>query len=385
MTPRKEFDRRLKAIRARMESRNLDLLLIYSAPGSLRFGQRGHVMYVSGHEPYFGDSMVLLPRDTTLDPLLEIGAANHFSPLGSWIDNVKPAGDHIRALKEYLIEAKLQKPRIGVVGEYSMSPTFYCRLREEVDAPIEVASDILEMERAVKSQYEIDCMKRACAIAYKGVQAAAKFARPGVLEAEIVGEIERVCRAAGSEFFPHYTMATSGRDQNHSDLWGRSGKRMLEAGDPWLLDFGTMAEGYCCDLARPFTLGSPSKRQQEVFEVLLESLEAGRKLARPGVLASEVNAATSEPLSRKLDEDREWREIGHGVGLEVHEWPFVGYGRIVDDRAYRDMKLEAGMVISMEPSVWLPETGDLQVEDQFVVTEQGGQRLSPIPLQIFAC
>ena len=62
MTPRSEFDRRLKAIRDRMEARNLDLLLIYSTPGSLRFGQRGHVMYVSGYEPYFGDTMLLLPR-----------------------------------------------------------------------------------------------------------------------------------------------------------------------------------------------------------------------------------------------------------------------------------------------------------------------------------
>ncbi len=385
MTPRNEIDRRLKAIRARMESRNLDLLLIYSAPGSMKFGQRGHVMYVSGHEPYFGDSMVLLPRDGALDPLLEIGAANHFSSLGRWIDTVKPAGDHIRTLKEYLVEAKLRNPRIGVVGEYTMSPAFYHRLREEVDAPIEVASDILEMERAVKSRYEIDCIKQACAIAHKGMQAAAKFARPGVLEAEIVGEIERVCRAAGSEFFPHHTMVTSGHDQDHSDLWWRSGRRRLEAGDPWLLDFGTMVEGYCCDLARPFTLGPPSGRQREVFEVLLESLEAGRKMARPGVLASEVNAATAEPLRRKLDDKREWREVGHGVGLEVHEWPFVGYGRIVDDRAYRDMRLEAGMVISMEPATWLPETGDLQVEDQFEVTEGGGERLSPIPLQIFEC
>ena len=81
----------------------------------------------------------------------------------------------------------------------------------------------------------------------------------------------------------------------------------------------------------------------------------------------------------------DWKKIGHGVGLEVHEWPFVGYDRIVDDSAYRDVKLEANMVISMEPSVWLPDTGDLQVEDQFVVTKEGGQRLSPIPLEIFAC
>jgi Xaa-Pro aminopeptidase len=385
MTPKSEFDRRLKAIRARMEARSLDLLLIYSTPGSPRFGQRGHVMYVSGYEPYFGDTMLLLPRRASLHSLLEIDSADHFSRLATWVDNVKPAGDHVRTLQAYLGELGLPKPRIGVVGEYSMSPNLYSRLYEEMDAHIEVASSILEEERAVKSEYEIHCMKQAGAIAYKGVQAAAKFARPGVLEAEIVGEIERVCRAAGSEFFPHYTMVTSGRGADHSNLWWRCGKRKLEPGDPWLLDFGTMFEGYCCDVSRPFTLGPPSMRNREVFNVLLESLEAGRKMARPGVLTSEVNTATAEILRQKLDESVNWQKVGHGVGLEVHEWPFVGYDRIVDDSAYRDVKLEANMVISMEPSIWLPDTGDLQVEDQFVVTEEGGQRLSPIPLETFTC
>jgi Xaa-Pro aminopeptidase len=385
MTPKTEFDRRLVAIRAGMEARNLDLLLIYSTPGSLRFGQRGHVMYVSGYEPYFGDTMLLLPRRASPDPLLEIDSADHFSRLSTWVENVKPAGDHIQTLQAYLGELGLPKPRIGVVGEYSMSPDLYSRLSEETDAHVEAASSILEEERAVKSEYEIDCIKRAGAIAYEGVQAAAKFARPGVLEAEIVGEIEHVCRAAGSEFFPHYTMVTSGLDADHSDLWWRCGRRKLEPGDPWLLDFGTMVEGYCCDVSRPFSLGPPSTQSREVFAVLLESLEAGRKVARPGVLASEVNAATGEVLGRKLDASVDWKKIGHGVGLEVHEWPFVGYDRIVDDRAYRDVKLEANMVISMEPSIWLPETGDLQVEDQFAVTQDGGQRLSPIPLEIFTC
>jgi Xaa-Pro aminopeptidase len=73
---------------------------------------------------------------------------------------------------------------------------------------------------------------RAGAIAYKGVRAAAEFARPGVLEAEIVGKIEHVCRTAGSEFFPHYTMVTSGWDADHSDLWWRCGRRKLEGDVP---------------------------------------------------------------------------------------------------------------------------------------------------------
>jgi Xaa-Pro aminopeptidase len=192
MTPSSEFDRRLAAIRARMDARDLDLLLIYSTPGSLRFGQRGHVMYVSGYEPYFGDTMLLLPRRANSPPLLEIDSANHFSRLSTWVDNVKHAGDHVQTLHAYLGELGLPKPRIGVVGEYSMSPALYSRLADETDAHIEVASSLLEEERAVKSEYEIHCMKQAGAIAWQGVQAAAKFARPGVREAEIVGEIERV-------------------------------------------------------------------------------------------------------------------------------------------------------------------------------------------------
>jgi Xaa-Pro aminopeptidase len=386
VTPDNEITRRLKAIRARMKARSLDLLVIYSQPGSMRFGQRGHVMYVSGHEPYFGDTMVLLPRDESLDPLLELDAANYYSRLTTWIEKVKPAGDHVRTLKEYLHESGLLKPKIGLVGEYSMSPALYSRFLEEVQgAHVEVASDILEAERAIKSEYEVGCMKQACAIAHRGMEAAARFARPGVLEAEIIGEIERVCRAAGSEFFPHHTMVTSGKDEDHGDLWWKSGRRRLEPGEPWLLDFGTMYEGYCCDLARPFILGEVPKAQQEVFDVLLESLEAGRRMARPGVRGSELMQATSEAPRRLIGKDLDWWGHGHGVGLEVHEWPFVGYERIVDDPAYRDVELRAGMVISLEPTLSLLETGALQVEDQFVVTEEGGQRVSPIPLKIFTC
>ena len=136
MTPSAEFDRRLAAIRAGMEARDLDLLLIYSTPGSLRFGQRGHVMYVSGHEPYFGDTMLLLPRRASPPPLLEIDSANHYSRVSTWVENVKHAGDHVQTLHAYLRELALPKPRIGVVGEYSMSPALYSRLIASVETHI---------------------------------------------------------------------------------------------------------------------------------------------------------------------------------------------------------------------------------------------------------
>jgi len=379
ITPQNEFSRRLKNVRAKMKDRGIDVLVIYSAPGSIRFGQRGHVMYISGYEPYFGDTMVVLPCDENLSPLLEIDAADYFPPECTWIENVKSAGDHIQTLKKYLRETKLEKSRVGVVGEYSMSPSFYARMRSEI-RQIEVASDILESERAIKSEYEIQCVKENSKIAKKGIETAAKFARAGVSEAEIVGEIERVCRIAGSQAFPHHTMVTSGKDAKHLDWWWYCGKRELEQGDTWLLDFGTMYNGYCCDISRPFTLGSPSKEHKNVFQVLLQAQEAAQKTAREGVLASEVDRAASDVLGEAWGGD--WWGIGHGVGLEVHEWPFIGYQRILDDEAYRDRRLKANMVISIEPAIYLPEVGDMQIEDQFRVTKTGCERLNDIPMEI---
>ena len=381
MTPENEFSKRLKNVRAKMEMRRIEVLVIYSASGSLRFGQRGHVMYISGYEPYFGHTMMILPLDEDLSPLLEIDASGYFPSESTWIENVRPAGDHIRDLKEYLLEVRLEKAKIGLVGEYSMSSSLYAGLVSEFGrSRIEVASDILESERVVKSEYEVQCIKKACEIAGEGIEAAAKFARVGVSEGEIVSEIERVCRITGSQGFPHYTMVSSGRARNHVDWWWYCRERKLEQGDPWNLDFGTMYKGYCCDVARPFSLGAPSEKQGNVFQVLVQALEAAQRATREGVLASEVDRAASEVLEEAWGGD--WMGIGHGVGLEVHEWPFVGWHKIVYDKAYRDMKLKTNMVISIEPQVTLPEVGYMQIEDVFRVTKRGCEVLTDVPREI---
>ena len=384
MTPESEFSRRVKNVRARMKERGIEVLVIYSAPGSMRFGQRGHVLYISGYEPYFGDTMVILPRDETLSPLLEIDAASYFPPDCTWIEKVKPARDHVQAVKEYLNETGLAKSKIGIVGEYTMSPSLYARFQQEIGADqIEAVSEILEDERAVKSEYEIGCMREAAKIAKKGIEAAAKFAHPGVLEADIVGEIERVCRSVGSQGFPHHTMVISGKDKDYTDWWWYCGTRRLERGDPWLLDYGTMYKRYCCDISRTFVVGSASQKQKDAFAVLLQAQKAAQAVAREGVLASEVDNASSVVLREAWGGD--WGGIGHGVGLEVHEWPFVGYGTVLDEPAYRDTRLKENMVISIEPQTFVKGVGDLQLEDQFLITKTGAERLNDIPQEIIEC
>jgi len=364
-----------------MESRGLDLLVAFSSPGSMRFGQRGHVMYLSGYEPYFGNNMMIFPVDGDREPLLQVDSADFFPSQCTDITRIVHAEDPIDTINGYMQSNGYKKPHIGIVGEYSISVQLIQRIEGELDiGELSYASDILENERVVKSDFEIDCIKKASSIARKGFEAAGNFTRSGITEAQIVSEVERVCREEGSEGFPHYTMVSSGENEKHLEWWWYCGRRKLLKGDTWNLDYGTMYMGYCCDIARSFHIGQVPKKLRDCYNVLIEAEKAGQKAARSGVLGSEVNDIIIEVMSGSFEGD--FSGIGHGVGLEVHEWPFVGYHYIRNDPIYADRKLENNMVISLEPQVFVPDIGYIQIEDEFLVTSAGGIRLNGIPREV---
>ena len=380
--PEGEIDRRLAGVRQRMAARGLEALIVFSSPGAIRFGQRGHVLYLTGYEPYFGDCMAILPLDDGVDAVLVRDAADYFPQDCTWITDVRQAGDRAQAVGEFLSANGLRRSSIGVAGEYSVGPALFQRVVDAAGpARVEPASDILEDARSVKSDFELECLKQAAAIAAKGFEAAAAFMRPGVTESDVKGEMERVCREHGSQAFPHYTMVMTGRAESHQSRWWQCERRVLETGDPVNIDFGTMYGGYCCDLSRPFVLGRASRRHRDVLEVLLEAHATAADAARPGVRAAAVQAAANRVLAAAWP-DHDWWAIGHGVGLEVHEWPFIGYQRVVDDGAYADRVLQENTVISLEPTMSFPDTGEIQIEDQFVVTSGGAVRLNEIPQRI---
>ena len=354
---------------------DLDGIAVFSAPGSMRYGQRGHVLYVAGYEPYFGDAMTILPVDGDVDPVLLIDTADYFPSECTWIEDVIGAQDPVSTLSSYVNEIKPRK--MGLVGR-PLSPSGFAETIKRRLRPCQFvdASHILEAERAVKTDYEIESIRKASGIAKIGFETALEHARPGVTEAAVVSEVERACRLAGSEGFPHHTMVTSGKNEKHLGWWWYCGGRKFRRGDPWNMDFGTMFNGYCCDIARSYCLGTPSDRHVALYERLVEAEEAARQSMVPGAMASEVNKVVSQEMSRSFEGDSSG--IGHGVGLEVHEWPFVGYEYIRNDPVYADRRLEKNMVLSVEPQVYAKGLGYLQIEDEFVVTKGGGQRLSSI-------
>ena len=106
--PQTEFSKRLKNVRLQMKERGLDVLVIFSSPGSLRFGQRGHVMYMSGYEPYFGDTMMVLLQDEKFDALLDIGDSHYFPSDCTWIKNIAQPRDQVDIVSQYINLSRAQ-------------------------------------------------------------------------------------------------------------------------------------------------------------------------------------------------------------------------------------------------------------------------------------
>ncbi|UCE91023.1 MAG: aminopeptidase P family protein [Methanobacteriota archaeon] len=382
--PKEEFTSRVKIVRGAMEREGIEVLAVFSSPGSMRYGQRGHVMYLSGYEPYFGNTMMILPLDVDLGAVLMIDSADFFPSDCTWIDVRKKAQDPVALIRQYLDENRLGDASVGIAGEYSVDPKLVDGLRLELRGnKLAFASKILERARSVKSPYEIGCISDAVAIAEKGFEALREHARAGVSERTLVAEMEKACREAGSEAFPHHTMVTFGSDPKHLDWWWYCGDRKLAEGDLFNVDTGMMSRGYCCDMSRSLSLGPVPPPNRAAYRVLADAFEAARKQCRPGVAASAVNEAVAEVMAEEFEGD--FSGVGHGIGLEVHEWPFVGYEYIRNDPIYEDSVLEEGMVLSIEPQITLPKAGDLQLEDEVVVSSSGGKRLSTLRQEIIEC
>ncbi len=134
-----------------------------------------------------------------------------------------------------------------------------------------------------------------------------------------------------------------------------------------LFDFGAVWDGYCSDFGRTLPCGEPPADYGRVTGVLLEAQEAGRAAARPGALAREVNAACRGPIEAAGLGDGFRHRMGHGIGLDVHERPFLS----VED----ETRLEAGMTFTDEPSILLDGRFGVRVEDVVAVTRDGGRLL----------
>lgn len=225
---------------------------------------------------------------------------------------------------------------------------------------------LVEDLRVIKDSEEVEILKKALAISDKAFTQILKFIKPGMTEAQVAWKLESLMRDLGAEAAAWYPQIVGAGANSALPHHGHS-EAIIKKGDLVQLDFGCSFQGYQTDTSRVVFMGKPTPQQEKIYNLVLEAQEMGIRLVKPGVRAGEIDQTVKEWL-RSRTRGVYQHGLGHGVGLEIHEKPTLYTG--VKD------KLESGMVITIEPGVYLEGWGGVRLEDMVLVTDSGHEVLT---------
>jgi Xaa-Pro aminopeptidase len=360
-------------VRDRLASQNLDGLVV-TAPANIR--------YLTNHAGSAGTLVVTRSQMHLLVDTRYEEAVRRVqnSPSACAGLEVWPVSD---SYEEALVDAlaRLDGPVVVGIEAGHLVVGRYEWLNRTLDArriPVSLRSTerVVEQSRVIKDPVEIATLREA-AVRLEGVARAAFGAvRAGVSEMEVAGVIEAAIRAAGYEAPAFDTIVASG--PNSALPHHRPGRRRLVDGDLVVLDFGGVLDGYCSDLTRTVSVGTPSPDAERLHAAVLDAQQAALDAIRPGVASSAVDDAARQALVARGLGEAFGHGTGHGLGLDIHEEPRVGRRRT----GQAETLLQPGMVFTVEPGVYLPGLGGVRIEDDVLVTANGHERLTTVPREL---
>jgi Xaa-Pro aminopeptidase len=263
---------------------------------------------------------------------------------------------------------------IGIEAEH-MTVSMRSALRRLLPAGTRLrdTQGLVEAIRMVKDEDELQCIREAARLGSSLVDTALRVIRPGVTEIEVAAEMEYDARQKGAEAMSFDTIVASGA---RSALpHGRASAATIGNGFV-VLDFGVILAGYCSDKTRTVYVGKPTARDRQVYEAVREAQQAAIDTVRAGITAGEVDSAARSVLKRAKLDKHFTHSTGHGVGLEIHEPPRIG--------SNQKELLRAGMVITIEPGVYVAGEGGVRIEDMVIVTDLGCEVLWPTTKELIA-
>lgn len=246
----------------------------------------------------------------------------------------------------------------------------YRRLKKTLGKRVDLVPTncFVEELRQKKAKEELVKIRRATQIAVGALKYAKRLLKPGVKEIEVAAELERFIRYRGAGSAAFEIIVASG--SNSSFPHHRTGQRKMRNNEPVLIDLGVDYLGYKSDLTRIFFLGKINFSVRRIYDIVVSAQSQAFKTIKPGVRIEQVDASARRYISEKGFGKRFTHNLGHGVGLEVHEGPRIS--------PKAKTKLEKGMVFTLEPAIYLPNKFGIRIEDMVLVTKDGAQLISGI-------
>jgi Xaa-Pro aminopeptidase len=264
----------------------------------------------------------------------------------------------------------LGKARTLAAGDRTWAETLLHLTDAVSPERVVTGSALVNALRRTKTPEELEAMTRAARVADATIAAVAPKVQPGATMLELVEEVEHVMRVHGSRVPSFATHVFTGFGEGKSSA-DESRTVPVEEGDVVMFDFGAVVDGYCSDFGRTVCVGEPAPEVRDAYELVLAAQEAGRAALRPGMPASEVNRACRQPIEEGGHGPEFKHRMGHGIGLDVHERPFLSE----ED----ETPLEAGMTFTDEPSILVTGRYGVRTEDVVVCEPEGARKLNGFP------
>nr|WP_263313013.1 Xaa-Pro peptidase family protein [Mammaliicoccus sp. Marseille-Q6498] len=323
-----------------------------------------NVFYLTGYlsEPHERLFSLLITKDgkeTLFCPKMEVEEAKNAGFKGEIVGylDTESAFDLIekRDYKTFAIEAE----HLSVKRLREVEKAFNVETIVDID---QVLKDI----RNVKTTSEIELLHEAAKYADLAIQAGVDKLAEGVTEVEVLNHIETTMKQHGISKMSFDTMVLFG--DHASAPHGTPGDRKLKNDEYVLFDLGVIYKGYCSDITRTVPFGTPSNKAKEIYNIVLDANKQAIEMIKPGAKISDCDKVAREIISNAGYGDYFPHRLGHGLGLSVHEFP--------DISSTNQDQFQEGMVLTIEPGIYVPGVAGVRIEDDIVVTKDGHKILT---------
>lgn len=266
------------------------------------------------------------------------------------------------------VVSELNIKRLGFEGQVMSFSSFESLRKGLVNTELVNLEGCIEKIRRIKDPAEIGYLKTACEISVRALEVTLPLIKEGITEKELAARLDYNLRDQGADAISFDTIVLTGA--RTSLLHGKPENHVVRNGDLVLFDFGALYKGYHADISRAFVVGKPSEQQKELYGIIQQAQMAAVLSIMPDISGRRPDEMVRKHIPEKYI-PYYYPGLGHGVGLQIHEEPFIGQAS--------DATLEKDMVLTVEPGVYIPEWGGIRIEDTVWVNDGSATILTDFP------
>lgn len=270
-----------------------------------------------------------------------------------------PEGSLIGAAAQVIEGAKLGK--VGFESDFLTWDSFNAYTKVITANALVAAGGLVEDLRMIKDEAELEVMRKAAQIADEAFATILPLIKAGAREWDLAVELQYQMMKRGATGVSFDTIVASG--VRSSMPHGRASAKIIEQGDLVTFDFGALYQGYCSDMTRTVMVGEPTAEQRRIYEIVLAAEKRGLAACKPGITGNDLDAVCRDYILEHGYGPEFGHSTGHGVGRYIHEGPRLRKGS--------NQVLQPGMIVTIEPGIYIPDWGGVRIEDMVLVTETG--------------